>query len=99
MRIKWTRWGLATLGLLLLLGGLSAVVSARSNEEYDLSWWTIDGGGGSSSDGDLMLVGTVGQPDAGAVSGGGYTLSGGFWEGPAPAQYDIYIPLLLRNSS
>jgi hypothetical protein len=46
---------------------------------FDLSWWTIDGGGGTASGGGFALAGTVGQPDAGAMSGGAYTLGGGFW--------------------
>jgi hypothetical protein len=40
----------------------------------------------------------MGQPDAGlALTGGGYTLVGGFWGG-AMAQYRIYLPLVLRNA-
>jgi len=39
----------------------------------------------------------VGQPDAGVLSGGGYTLAGGFWPGGAAARYGVYLPLVLRN--
>jgi hypothetical protein len=43
---------------------------------------TIDGGGYAfSSGGGLMLGGTVGQPDAGTLTGGAFVLSGGFWLG------------------
>ena len=34
---------------------------------------------------------TIGQADAGSMSGGGYTLNGGFWGGVA-ANYNIYLP-------
>jgi hypothetical protein len=47
----------------------------------DAPWHTIDGGGGRSAAGALVLSGTAGQPDAGAMSGGSYALAGGFWHG------------------
>lgn len=51
------------------------------SESFDLSWHTIDGGGAmGSTGGGFELSGTVGQPDAGAtMSGGGFSLTGGFW--------------------
>jgi len=51
--------------------------------DYDLSWHTIDGGGGTSSGDAFTLSGTIGQPDAGSMSGGDFTLVGGFWAGGA----------------
>ncbi len=63
----------------LLSIGLTAVAAAQS---FDLSWNTIDGGGGYGFGGGFVLEGTIGQPDAGMVmTGGGYTLAGGFWAG------------------
>lgn len=47
-----------------------------------LDWSTIDGGGGKSAGGAYSVSGTIGQPDAGLMSGGTYTLAGGFWGGP-----------------
>ena len=47
---------------------------------YDLTWHTNDGGGSTSvAGGAYNLGGTIGQPDAGASSGGAYALTGGFW--------------------
>jgi len=64
---------------------------------YDLSLSTIDGGGYTWSEGGgYSLGGTVGQPDAGALSSGGYTLAGGFWGGTV-VRYGVYLPLVLRN--
>ena len=52
--------------------------------DFDLSWYTIDGGGGSNSTGgEFSLSGTIGQPDAGRMAGGEYALTGGFWPIPA----------------
>jgi hypothetical protein len=47
---------------------------------YEISWHTIDGGGAVfTTGGDFELSGTIGQPDAGAMTGGSYLLTGGFW--------------------
>jgi len=64
-------------------------------QNYDLTWWTIDNGGGTSTGGNYMLSGTLGQPDAGVLSGGTYSLIGGFWG--IDAQRIIYLPLILKN--
>ena len=84
---------LALTALLLL----ASVALAQSGGGYDLSWNTIDGGGTTWSEGGGYSLGsTVGQPDAGVLSGGGYTLAGGFWGGAA-VRYGVYLPLVLRN--
>jgi hypothetical protein len=44
-----------------------------------IDWWTIDGGGGTSTGGVYSVTGTIGQHDAGGMSGGNFTISGGFW--------------------
>ncbi len=78
---------LTTPGLVLASGG------------YDLSWWTVDGGGhtfSTSTDGAFSLGGTIGQPDAGQLTGGGYTLVGGFWRGGA-MDWSIFLPLVIRD--
>ncbi len=49
------------------------------SQTYDLSWNKIAGGGGTSTGGVYSLSGTIGQPDAGHLAGGNYTLDGGFW--------------------
>ncbi|HXJ71329.1 MAG TPA: immunoglobulin domain-containing protein, partial [Candidatus Dormibacteraeota bacterium] len=61
---------------LFLLGGGSA---ARAQEDYALSWFTLDGGGGRSGDGFFYLEATLGQPDAGVMKDDYFTLFGGFW--------------------
>ncbi len=84
--------------VLLLLS--ASVALARSNGGYDISWWTVDSGGYTfSTSGSYSLGGTIGQPDAGALSGGSYTLVGGFWGGAVAAavQRHLYLPLAVRN--
>jgi hypothetical protein len=53
----------------------------QTGGSYDLTWNTIDGGGRTSSGGPYTVTGTIGQPDAGTMSGGRYELFGGFWPG------------------
>ncbi len=65
--------------------------------EFVINWWTVDGGGGLSQGGNYTLLGTSGQPDASAMSAGGYTLHGGFWPGGALLeQVELYLPLVMR---
>ena len=61
--------------------------------DFELDWWTVDGGGGTfSTGGGFELGGTIGQPDAGVMTGGDYELTGGCWPaasaGPAICRGD-----------
>ena len=88
-----------TKAALVLVALLCCLVLARAvlaQEGYELSWWTVDGGGGVSSGGGYTLTGTIGQPDAGGLAGGGYSLPGGFWGGLL-SRYGSYLPFLIRN--
>jgi hypothetical protein len=68
-----------------LVGMLVGVPSLLA-QEYVIDWHTIDGGGGSSAGGFYMVTGSIGQPDSGALSGGNFTLIGGFWAGAVASQ-------------
>jgi hypothetical protein len=89
--------------VIVLLIGLSTANAQRTNEpaasqnDYAIDWYTIDGGGMlNSTGGSYSLSGSIGQPDAGTLGGGGYTLNGGFWFAPV-AMYRIYLPLMLKR--
>ena len=70
------RYNFAWLVFLLLSFGV-ATLHAQS---YSIDWFTIDGGGGTGTGGVYSVSGTIGQPDAGdALTGGNYSLTGGFW--------------------
>ncbi|HOE12043.1 MAG TPA: SUMF1/EgtB/PvdO family nonheme iron enzyme [bacterium] len=49
--------------------------------QYEIPWYTIDGGGSNAETGGAFaLSGTFGQPDAGKQSlAGGFSVVGGFW--------------------
>jgi hypothetical protein len=78
----------------LLLAGSTAL--AQTGDDYDLTWWTVDGGRGTLAGGGYALGSTVGQPDAAMWTGGEYTLAGGFWGGAA-VEFRVYLPLVVRN--
>ena len=95
IRIRVSKIFLAVLFVLLLSTSLAARAGGPG---YTLDWWTVDGGGTmSGAGGGYTLGGTAGQPDAGSLSGSGYTLDGGFWGGARFAsQYHIYLPLDMK---
>jgi hypothetical protein len=65
--------------LLAIIASLWLVANATA-QNYNIDWYKIAGGGGSSTGGVYSLNGTIGQPDASkAMTGGNYSLTGGFW--------------------
>lgn len=64
------------------LAGLLLALSMDSlcAQTYSIDWYKISGGGGTSSNGQFTVSGTIGQHDAGGpMTGGNYSLTGGFW--------------------
>jgi hypothetical protein len=75
------------------LGGLIATAPAQTGGDYDLRWNTQDAGAATITGANgYVVVGTIGQPDAGvAQSGnGGFVLRGGFWPGAHNAGDTIF---------
>jgi len=87
--------GIGLLAVVLAVGSAWAAASST----YELSWWSVAGGGHTfSTGGGYTLGGTIGQPDGGALEGGGYVLGGGFWGGGALMEsFEVYLPLTLRD--
>jgi len=48
-------------------------------QSYSIDWFTVDGGGGTSTGSVYSVSGTIGQPDAGHMTGANYAIDGGFW--------------------
>ena len=69
-----------------LIGAAVAAGTALAGPTQ-ISWYTLDGGGGTSTGGTMQLSGTIGQADAGVLSGGPFSLYGGFWPGPTDSCY------------
>ena len=67
-----------TLILFCLL--ISAICLPAVAQSYSIDWYKISGGGGTSTNSQYAVTGTIGQHDAGgAMTGGNYSLTGGFW--------------------
>ena len=78
-------------GLICLLVFTLAIQA--QGDQYEVIWSTIGGGEMFSTGGQYGLDGTVGQPEAGTtLSGGDYTLAGGFWPGIEPVCGDAQHP-------
>jgi len=59
---------------------LTSALCLPAFAQYSIDWFTIDGGGGTSTGGVYSVSGTIGQPDAGpTMSGGSFSVDGGFW--------------------
>ena len=76
-----TRPAILAIACILLI----SIILAQTPGSFDISWFTVDGGGGRSESGDgvYSLVGTIGQADAGTLTGDGFSMEGGFWAGIA----------------
>src|SRR5205823_1564748 len=95
-RLKWRQ--LTVFIFLISLFFLAGAVWAQTSSDYSLAWNTVDNGGAlTSAGGAYTLSGSVGQPDAGVVLGGAYSVAGGFWPShsvnPLPQQH-IYLPVI-----
>lgn len=86
---------------LLVAGSLWWASTARAAPQatYELVKSNV-GPGGSGSNGAYSLSSSIGQPDAGEVSAGIYTLGGGFWGGgvivSVATRYNVYLPLVIK---
>ena len=68
-------------------------------QQYSIDWYKIAGGGGTSTNGQYAVSGTIGQPDAsGAMTGGGYSVTGGFWSLISVVQTAGLPDLLITHS-
>lgn len=68
-------WALA-----LGLAAAAQIAHAQTGGPYALTWSTLAGSGGTfSGAGAYRVGGTIGQPNAGPLAGGSYSLTGGFW--------------------
>jgi hypothetical protein len=76
--------------------GLLALAGMKASAQFTIDSFTIAGGGGTSTGGAFALSGTIGQPDAGTMSGGTYSVVGGFWGAsqtspPIPTKIQLWI--------
>jgi len=63
---------------LLALAASAFVACAAGAQTFALDWFAIAPAGGASSGGSYQLAATLGQPLAGTMQGGAYSVVGGF---------------------
>ena len=84
--------------LMLLFGLLLPMLGFA--QSYSIDWYKIAGGGGTSTGATYQVAGTIGQPDAsGPMTGGSYSLTGGFWSLIAVVQMSGSPALSIRQSA
>lgn len=66
----------------LSVGGAAWAISAVS---FSIDWDVVAGGGGHASAGRYTVDGSAAQPAVDLLSGGSYSLAGGFWSGAGAA--------------
>ena len=96
LKLKYMLLVLAVFVMGLAMGVRSAL--AQSGGGYELGWSNV-GAAGTTGGGAYTLDSSVGQPDAGTVSGGSYALSGGFFASPGVINIlleRVYLPLVRR---
>ena len=94
---------IALLVILVVIGSATilrtTIVHAAPHATYEWVRSSVSPGG-SGSAGIYDLSSSIGQPAAGEVSAGIYTLGSGFWGGgvivPVQNNYDLFLPLVLR---
>ncbi len=90
------------LAVLLTFGTMETGVAQAQPADFQMTWFSVDGGGGVSEGGGYALRGAIGQADAGTLTGGGFVLSGGFLvgggatSGPEPDGHSLFLPQLRR---
>lgn len=92
MKRKYILTGLV---LLILMTFTSSALAGPVG--YDLSWKTLNSSKSALADAGnaYSLSGTVGQAATTVSTGGGYSLSGGFWATSKIIR--LYVPILTKN--
>ena len=69
------------------------------NEAFTLPWSVISSGGMGGSAGGYTIHSTLGQPVAGAVDGGSYHLTSGFWTEVIESieEFFNFLPLIVQR--
>ncbi len=80
MNANEPKWATAVSVIMLMLWSPAPVFS----QNFDLNWYSVNGGGGLSTGGDFALMSTIAQPEAGSMAGGDFALTGGYMAASDP---------------
>lgn len=100
--MKTRSTAIALFALICCLVLATLVHAGTSLGAYSMTWHVVSGGGASMSGGGYSIDGTLGQTAIG-WSTGDYQLGSGFSYGlpqAAPeAEYELYLPVVLKGTS
>ncbi len=90
-------WRLIHLIVAIFIGVFAVSGVLAQGADYTLDWFVLAGCGQSGS-GAYTLHDVAGQGTAGALSGGAYSLTGGFLPAETPVQTasQLYLPAIMR---
>lgn len=90
-------WRLIHLMIAILISVFAVSGVLAQGAGYTLDWFVL-AGGGQASGGAYTLNSVTGQGMTGALSGGAYSLTGGFLPAETPAQTSsqLYLPSVMR---
>jgi hypothetical protein len=76
------------ISLTAMLAVLASLATAQSGGQFAVDKAVIAGGSADAAGGTFHVAATVGQHDAGAMSGGSFSVQGGYWAGCATSASD-----------
>jgi len=87
---------------LLLVALCVTTARAQAGGPYEITKPTIAAGSSTSSGGNYVIIGTMGQHDAAVMGGGPYLFDGGFWPEetgfmPPPCATDVTAQLKIKD--
>lgn len=99
MRLSLLLTGVVVALIVTVLG--ASIAFGQGVAPYNMRWWTVDGGayvvsGVSPSGAAYTMTTTIGQPDAGLMTGGRYALGGGYWGTALRSLMKLYLPVVTR---
>jgi hypothetical protein len=79
---------------------LAGLLATSASAQYAVNWYKVAGGGGTISNSQYTINATIGQHDAGGpLTGGIYSLTGGFWYMAAQAPSAPTLRVFLTTSN
>ena len=96
-QLRSHKWLILLLAVLLVAGAGITIAAGQTGDGYNLEWNVVSSSGSFSSTASPphSLGGSAGQPGAGGpMTGGAYSLAGGFWTAVQPLT--VYIPAVRK---
>ena len=88
---------IAIIAVVVAMLVLTSAVLAQSGGTFNLTWNSINGGGGRVTSSSYTMEGSIGQPYAGTLTSGSYSLTAGFQtQTEVATRHEVYLPAILK---